>query len=95
MGARFSRLLLVLGCLTLGGCCLSPAGEDPLDAGTVVDGGPDAGVDAGTHKPIICTNQIECGCTCVCSSGASGVTYASCIFGFCEDCTPYCYDWCL
>ena len=95
MGAHFSRLLLLLGCLTLGGCCLSPAEEGP-DAGPFLDAGPDAGVDGGTHsKPVACDNQTECGCTCVCASGSSGVTYASCIFGFCEDCTPYCYDWCL
>jgi hypothetical protein len=95
MGVGLSRLLL-LGCLTLGGCCFTPAGEW-TDAG--VDAGVDAGpVDGGAGLDGVwgtCTNQLECGCTCVCPSGARGVTYSSCIFGFCESCTNYCLDFCL
>jgi len=62
-----------------------------------MDAGADGGVDGGGNKPnpVVCTNQLECGCTCVCAHGPGRVTYANCIFGFCEDCTPYCYDVCL
>jgi hypothetical protein len=97
MGARFSLRLLLLGCLSLGGCCLSPAGEF-VDSGPIADAGvSDAGpIDGGFQENTgPCGNQQDCGCTCICSNGGKGVTYASCIFGFCEDCTPYCYDYCL
>jgi hypothetical protein len=71
-----------LGCALLMG--LSSCAADPTT--TTTDGGYG---DAGT-----CLQQSECPCTCICPSGAHGITYASCVDGVCTACGYYCNAYC-